>query len=221
LQQWFRHGVWRQEISSGTYRPLPIKTRVKFEKVARAIRPHLAFRDLIQLCIHRPNTVGNLLRKNGFAETTVNLSEELTSQIEKAVSDFQDVLFNRRSVDTMPDSWRREFAKTNGQPLRHVPIENRPELLSAVYELLADRSIYLSSYLYFRARPILKNIRILYSQNSGLSNLESQQFHRDPEGSRQVKIFIAVGDVSMESGPLTVVSREDSERVVSNDGEHV
>ena len=203
------------------YGPLSIATRKKFERFARIIRPHLLLRDVGKLIFVNFNKLSSQLRKFGFVEIHLQLDERLVSQIEDAVSEFERVLFGEASIESMPEQWQREYRKTHGQPLLHVPIEHRLEISTAIHRLLARPLIYKTAYGYFRARPILKNIRILYSQNSGAVNLESQQFHRDPEGSKQVKVFVAVREVSMRSGPLTVIERADSESVISSDGEHV
>lgn len=151
----------------------------------------------------------------------LHLDQHLMELIELAVCEFENVEFGETLLESMPDTWQQEYRKTINQPLRHVPLRHRPELSAAVHSLVANEMVYEVIYRYFSARPILKNIRILYSQNSDPAKIESQQFHRDPEGSKQVKLFVAVRDVSIQSGPLTVISRADSELVISREGEHI
>lgn len=211
----------RIEISSGQYRPLPITTRMKFERLARLISPHRLIRDFVWLSLPHRGKSYEQLRRFGFKEVHFQIEDSLVSQIEDAVSEFENVLFGKAALESMPDGWQREYRKTHNQPLRHVPIEHRPEILTAIRMFLASPLIYATAYKYFVARPILKNIRVLYSQNTSEVNVESQQFHRDPEGSKQLKVFVAVRDVSTQSGPLTVLGRADSDSVISNASEHV
>lgn len=195
--------------------------RMRFERFARAVRPHWTMRDWVRTCLMQSTDASRSLDTNGFAQTQLELNSDLTSRIEDEVARFESVLRGDEHLSAMPQQWQREFKKTVNQPLRHVPIEYRPELVHDIRRFLNNNWIRRSSYKYFRARPILKNIRILYSQNQLMENVESQQFHCDPEGSRQLKVFVAVRLVDPESGPLTVLTRQDSGAVISSEGEYI
>ena len=75
-----------------------------------------------------------------------------------------------------------------------------PELLAIIAEYLGDV-------------PVLASIAIWFSPNDGDTIQRSQLFHIDGEDSRQIKCFLPIETVTSDSGPLTILSAEDSEEV--------
>lgn len=66
---------------------------------------------------------------------------------------------------------------------------------------------------YIGILPVLNSISIVYSPNDTLYDQSSQFLHLDPEGVRQIKIFIYVEDVTEESGPFTIIPKSESKKV--------
>jgi hypothetical protein len=64
--------------------------------------------------------------------------------------------------------------------------------------------------------PYLTRVDLVYSLPHPGENMESQLFHLDHEGLRQVKCFIHLFDVSDAEGPFTFIPADASERVLSD-----
>ncbi len=72
--------------------------------------------------------------------------------------------------------------------------------------LFLQPELYLTAAEHLGVLPILGGVRLLYSPNEEADRLTNAQlFHIDPEGARQVKVFIAVQDVGPENSPVTFV----------------
>ena len=82
-------------------------------------------------------------------------------------------------------------------------------LESPFVQLVLRKDIIAAISNYLGMVPILNKVDIWYSKPSPqLSN--SQLHHCDFESYKQLKLFVAISDVSIESGPLTVVDAKSS-----------
>ena len=59
----------------------------------------------------------------------------------------------------------------------------------------------------------LKEINIFYSPNLNFEKGRSQELHMDGDSNKQIKIFLYLNDVDLESGPLTVLSKKISKNI--------
>lgn len=66
---------------------------------------------------------------------------------------------------------------------------------------------------YLDGLPILYRINLIKSENIDIEDNSSQFHHLDPEGIRQVKIFLLVSDVDDDSGPLHLLKTDASDEV--------
>jgi hypothetical protein len=66
---------------------------------------------------------------------------------------------------------------------------------------------------YLGVAPYLESIELLYSKPVQGPAAQSQQWHKDRTDRRIVKVFVYINDVSDENGPLSLLSRSDSEKV--------
>ena len=84
-----------------------------------------------------------------------------------------------------------------------------PELLAfAVSPAILD-----AACAYFGAVPRLSSIRLWWSPANDTA-VSSQQWHLDPEDDRQLKVFINVGDVDLDQGPLSLLPAEASRQLI-------
>lgn len=72
---------------------------------------------------------------------------------------------------------------------------------------------------YLGTLPLLANIWVWYSPNDEWSaesgRIDTQRFHLDYEGSRQLKLFVYAWDVDEGSGPMCVLDAAVSDQIVS------
>ncbi len=105
-----------------------------------------------------------------------------------------------------PEKYHEELAKTDGDALRHVPYRHDPAAAVALLRPFLSPAMYLTAAEHLGLLPVLTSVRIVYSPNEDIGRLRSSQlFHVDPEGERQVKVFVAVNDVSQDNSPLTFI----------------
>jgi hypothetical protein len=67
---------------------------------------------------------------------------------------------------------------------------------------------------YLRMVPYLSHVDLVYSLPRPGGNIDSQLFHLDPEGTRQVKFFIQIFDVGEPQGPFSFIPADASARVL-------
>ena len=63
---------------------------------------------------------------------------------------------------------------------------------------------------YFKLIPVLQSLRIAYSPNRHEVSNSSQKMHLDWQSLRTVHLYFFLSDVSLDSGPLTIVDAENS-----------
>jgi hypothetical protein len=114
-----------------------------------------------------------------------------------------------------PDAYRQEMAKTAKDPIRHVPYRHDVEAARTLIRPFLQPEAYLTAANYLGVLPVLQAVRIAFSPNDESDALiASQMFHMDPEGARQVKVFVAARDVGPENSPLTFVPETLSARAL-------
>jgi hypothetical protein len=66
---------------------------------------------------------------------------------------------------------------------------------------------------YLGVAPFLESVELLYSKPIEGPPAQSQQWHRDRTDRRIMKVFVYAVDVTPRNGPLSLLSRPDSDRV--------
>jgi len=94
-----------------------------------------------------------------------------------------------------------------------LPLKQELTLDSPLVQLALNPKLVSIVTDYLGIIPIFSAVNVLYSPNTELYEHSSQLFHLDPEGVKQVKIFIFVEDVTEDSGPLTIISSKESKKV--------
>jgi len=90
---------------------------------------------------------------------------------------------------------------------RSLTFDSAAVRLALRHDILAAVSHYLGVV------PFLSAISVLYSDVTDAAPMSSQLHHCDGDDVTQVKIFVYCSDVDDQSGPLTVLPADDSQRV--------
>ncbi|NEO69199.1 hypothetical protein [Moorena sp. SIO3H5] len=90
---------------------------------------------------------------------------------------------------------------------------DKSKLTESLVKLACDRTLVSIVTKYLGILPIINGVKLLYSPNKKLYEGGAQFFHLDPEGVRQIKLYIYVEDVTEESGPLTLIPAQESEKI--------
>lgn len=104
-----------------------------------------------------------------------------------------------------PVRYRGEMRGTLADPLKHVPVKYDREAMAALARFATQPQFLAAASRYLGVLPVLGATLILYSANRKKNLRRAQQFHIDPGGFRQIKMFMAVRPVSVAGGPLTFV----------------
>ena len=76
-----------------------------------------------------------------------------------------------------------------------------------------DERLLATTARYLGVSPFLESVELLYSKPIQGQPAQSQQWHRDRTDRRIIKVFVYANDVTSRHGPLSLLSRSDSDRV--------
>lgn len=127
-----------------------------------------------------------------------------------------------REVDEVVDAAHRAVADTDMQA--RIDAGHKPFLVSLMksadltldspYMRLALRpDIIAAVATYLGTMPILEYVNVLCSNHVADAPAKSQLLHCDSDDTTQLKIFVLCTEVDAESGPLTVLPADSSERL--------
>ncbi len=130
-------------------------------------------------------------------------------------------LFEAKQVEPRPegfDSWPAErqakFLSRKQSFFRYLltddDLRRHPELVDFA---LSDRTLGAATR-YLGMVPYLSHVDLVYSLPRPGGNIDSQLFHLDPEGVRQVKFFIQIFDVGEPEGPFSFIPADATARVL-------
>jgi hypothetical protein len=105
-------------------------------------------------------------------------------------------------------------SQPKSQYLRVLPtVHQSLSLDSPFLKLACDPKLVSLVTEYLGIFPILRAFHVVYSPNKENYEHSSQFFHLDPEGVKQVKVFIYVEDVDEDCGPFTIVPACESQKI--------
>ncbi len=121
-----------------------------------------------------------------------------------------DVLNKYRKI-CIENNWKKTQAK-------------KPFLISKNIDLLDKENIDLVKFImtpellgvvskYLKQIPVVRSCSLWYSPNKVFHKGRSQEFHKDGEDLKQVKVFIPMNDIMDINGPLTIINKTESERI--------
>jgi hypothetical protein len=115
-----------------------------------------------------------------------------------------------RCRQLMSSGARRPMRKSHLESLVGVEqLEQYPEFL----DFCLDPLFLDGAARYLGDLPVIASVNFWHSKHEDVAFHTSQLYHRDLDDSRQFKVFLFVSDVDEESGPLTVLPADVSERV--------
>jgi hypothetical protein len=130
-------------------------------------------------------------------------------------------LFDAKRVESRPEgfeSWpadrQAKFLSRKQSFFRYLltdqDLRGHPELVEFA---LGDRTLGAATR-YLGMVPYLSHVDLVYSLPRPGGNIDSQLFHLDPEGLRQVKFFIQIFDVGEPQGPFSFIPADTTARVL-------
>jgi hypothetical protein len=128
-----------------------------------------------------------------------------------------DIALEKRGID--PVRYKSEISKTADDPLKHVPINYDEAAMGRLLRFGLQNQFIGPICRHLGLLPILSGVRLLYSPNADGPLKAAQLVHRDPEGGKQVKLFMAVRRVAQENGPFTFLPARPSLRCMRTAGE--
>jgi hypothetical protein len=109
-----------------------------------------------------------------------------------------------RSRDLANVASKKEF-------LRAVDLDQNAGVVRALRDYPPLQAIMAD---YLDAKPVLRNCQLWYSPNTVFEKGKSQEYHLDGDTDlRQVKVFIAVEEVTPDHGPFTVIPAVESDKI--------
>ncbi len=84
---------------------------------------------------------------------------------------------------------------------------------SPEFKFVTDRYLVEIVSRYLKCIPILSSLSLWYSPNNKFIENSSQEYHLDHEDYRQVKGFLFINDVDLNTGPLNVINVTDSNNI--------
>jgi hypothetical protein len=131
-------------------------------------------------------------------------------------------LFEEKKAEARPpgfDTWsadrQAKFLSRKQSFFRYLLTDTDLRQNPALVEFaLGDRTLGAATR-YLGMVPYLSHVDLVYSlPRAGGDNIDSQLFHLDPEGLRQVKFFIQIFDVGEAQGPFSFIPADTSTRVL-------
>ena len=116
------------------------------------------------------------------------------------------------------NKYRKIAINTNWEKIN----AKKPFLIAKNIDLLDKENIGLVRFImnpniigvvskYLKQIPVVRSCSLWYSPNKEFHKGRSQEFHKDGEDIKQVKVFIPMNDITDINGPLTVINKVDSD----------
>ena len=96
------------------------------------------------------------------------------------------------------------------------PIDLTDKRNSYILDLLMEKEIIGRVSNYLKQVPVLMSASIWYSPNKTFSKGRSQEYHLDSDDKKQVKLLIPFKEVTIETGPFTIISKKESDKIHKN-----
>lgn len=207
----FRKGYKHIEADNGKTVALSPRQRLLVAEIHRSLKPWHYLRRKALAQVVRSLTPDSPEMKDGYLLTSITTPKSgVIAVCERQIALHQRYLkegpecLAEHGID--PAVYAKEMAKTLKDPLKHVPYRYNPDVTRDLVEFCVRPQMVAIAAKYLGVLPVLGGVRILYSPNANTALSEAQLFHIDPEGHRQVKMFMAIRPVGEGNGPFTLVS---------------
>lgn len=147
-------------------------------------------------------------QQNGYVILDkILLNDDTKYKIEKSISLAKDIFKNEHML----------YIKKNKAYLKNINFLNTPNAGKIFYELFTDDYFLNMAKKYLNDIPLLTEMKLLHSPITHDNVFSgSQLFHSDHDDDKLIKIFIYLNDVTIESGPLEIVNKNITKRIIKN-----
>tara|TARA_Y100001970_G_scaffold293094_1_gene437733 strand:+ start:24626 stop:25579 length:954 start_codon:yes stop_codon:yes gene_type:complete len=140
-------------------------------------------------------------------------------KIEQGISIFKDSIFwenhNRDILSIFKKkyykiNWEKQSLTSQKQFLIIKQIDFNESLFELVQPLLSIVSNYIGSF------PILETAQYWYSPNQTQNLGTSQNWHLDGEDKKQLRVFIPIEEIDIDSGPMNAIDDINSKKILTS-----
>ena len=148
---------------------------------------------------------------NGIARDGYVMLPHLIS--ERQTEEMKSYLRDRLCYNRNRPKLTARFKPTEAPIGTHIAAYSDADTVNCphVMEIANDKRVLRLVESYFKCRPTISNLSIWWSLKTDEAPEEAENFHRDLDDWRQLKLFVYLTDVSDESGPHAFV--RDSHRI--------
>ena len=94
-------------------------------------------------------------------------------------------------------------------------IYSSDKIFKLIRTLILNENFFLPLVNYFEHVPVLNMMALWHSPNKKYEKGRSQDFHLDCEDTKQIKVFIALDKITLKSGPMNIITANESERIMN------
>ncbi|NEO38068.1 MAG: phytanoyl-CoA dioxygenase family protein [Moorea sp. SIOASIH] len=191
-------------IENQKYFNYPYGKRNGYETISKLLNfPTYSIRKYLGIkVIKRYRELPSIPKKDGFLVWFPQKLAPVTQVIGKC----------REYIANVDQSIFTKKGKGKEQYLRGIHPDDS-KLTESLVKLACDPTLVSIVTKYIGILPIINGVKLLYSPNKKIYEGGAQFFHLDPEGVRQIKLYIYVEDVTEESGPLTLIPAQESHKI--------
>ena len=153
------------------------------------------------------------VHKKNFQKYTINESELINENEGYKLIEFTKLNKKDLNINEVLEKINYELKNINLNTLDHsddgiISIKSSKDFNCESPELKFVTNKYLIEIVskYLNCVPLLTNLSLWYSPNDKVFKNSSQEYHLDHEDYRQVKGFLFINDVDLQTGPLNIIN---------------
>lgn len=171
--------------------------------------------------IMRKFTIYSLIKNKIKTKDTLENKYKIRREDGYKVLDLDDKKELHDTLNFVKKKYTIDYILTNNKTkskqntLNIVDVDLNDERNLPIKKLCLNEYLISAVSEYLKAVPILFNVQVWYSPNVENKDLiGSQLYHFDREDFRQIKCFIPLEDIDIDSGPLTLISSKNSKKFI-------
>tara|TARA_Y100000996_G_C22450141_1_gene613496 strand:- start:105 stop:1037 length:933 start_codon:yes stop_codon:yes gene_type:complete len=160
--------------------------------------------------VHKKNFPSSNLEKNDL----INKNEGYKLISSKKLND-RNLKVNELLETVNNDLNKFDFQKFKNYNAGLIPIKSSDDFNSESPEFKFVTNNYLIEIVsrYLNCVPLLTNLSLWYSPNDKIFENSSQEYHLDHEDYKQVKGFLFINEIDLQTGPLSIINLEQSNNI--------
>ena len=158
--------------------------------------------------------------KKNFPSSSLEKNDFINSNKGYKLITFKKLNDRNLKVNNLLDSVNNDLNKFDLQKFKKkdvglIPIKSSEDYNSESPEFKFVTNKYLIEIVtkYLKCVPLLTNLSLWYSPNDKIFENSSQEYHLDHEDYKQVKGFLFINEIDLETGPLSVINLEQSNNI--------